>query len=308
MKHLLDVDDLTVEEVTRVLDTADAFFEVAKRPVKKVPTLRGKTVINLFYENSTRTRTSFELAGKRMSADVINMSVASSSVKKGESLYDTVKTLEAMHPDVVIMRHGASGAPHYVARRVGFSVVNAGDGTHAHPTQALLDAFTLRRKKGQIEGLKVAICGDIARSRVARSNALLLRMLGAEVRFVAPRTMLPAAPEAYDVEIHHELASGVEGVDVIMALRIQHERRAGNLLPSVREYSRKFGINGEVLALAREGCLVMHPGPMNRGVEIDPIVADSPQSLVLSQVESGVAVRMALLYLLAGEGKESPAA
>jgi aspartate carbamoyltransferase catalytic subunit len=306
VKHLLDVDDLSVEEATRILDTATAFFEVARRPVKKVPTLRGKTVINLFYENSTRTRTSFELAGKRMSADVINMSASSSSVTKGESLYDTVKTLEAMHPDVVVMRHSASGAPYYVASRVGFSVINAGDGTHAHPTQALLDAFTLRRTKGRIEGLEVAICGDIARSRVARSNAILLRKLGARVRFVAPRTMLPPAPEAYDVAVYDQLEAGLAGVDVIMALRIQHERLSGALLPSTREYSRTFGISKRTLAFAAEGCVVMHPGPMNRGVEIDPIVADSPESLVLQQVEAGVAVRMALLYLMAAEGVDAP--
>ncbi|RLB51814.1 MAG: aspartate carbamoyltransferase [Deltaproteobacteria bacterium] len=307
MKHLLTIDDISADEAIGILDTSEAFFEVAKRPVKKVPTLRGKTVINLFYENSTRTRTSFELAGKRMSADVINMSVASSSVKKGESLYDTVKTLEAMHPDIVIVRHGASGAPQYIASRVAFSVINAGDGTHAHPTQALLDAFTLRRARGRIDGLTVAICGDIARSRVARSNALLLTKLGAKVRFVAPRTLLPADSSAYDVEVYEELEAGIAGVDVIMALRIQHERLAGSLLPSLREYSRTFGINDAALSLADPDCLVMHPGPMNRGVEISPEVADSPRSLVLNQVEAGLAVRMALLYLFAGEGADAPA-
>ena len=270
-RHILGVDALSREDITRVLDTADAFFEVSRRPVRKVPTLRGKTVINLFYENSTRTRTSFELAGKRMSADVINISVASSSVAKGETLYDTVKTLEAMHPDVVIMRHSASGAPHFVARHLGRgSVINAGDGMHAHPTQALLDAFTLRRALGSLEGAKVAIVGDIVHSRVARSNALLLSKFGAEVRFVGPDTLVPPELGAFGAKVVHEIEEGLRDVDVIMVLRIQRERLKGALLPTLREYSRTFGINRTRLALAKPDALVMHPGPMNRGVEIEP--------------------------------------
>jgi aspartate carbamoyltransferase catalytic subunit len=309
MRHLLSIDDVSREDALRILDTASAFFEVSLRPVRKVPTLRGKTVINLFYESSTRTRTSFEIAGKRMSADVINISVASSSVSKGESLFDTVKTLEAMHPDVVVIRHSASGAPHYVASRVGFGVINAGDGTHEHPTQALLDAFTIRRARGSLEGLVVTICGDIAHSRVARSNALLLPKLGAKVRVVGPRTLVPPHMAAsHGVEVHHELAPALEGADVVMVLRIQRERLQGALLPSLREYSRTFGIGPRTLAYAKPDALVMHPGPMNRGVEIDPRVADGDRSLVLDQVEAGVAVRMALLYLLAGDGADAPTA
>jgi aspartate carbamoyltransferase catalytic subunit len=272
-----------------------------------VPTLRGKTILNLFYESSTRTRTSFELAGKRLSADVINLSVATSSVKKGETLYDTVKTLEAMHPDVVVLRHEASGAPHYVAKHVRHAVVNAGDGMHEHPTQALLDAFTIRRAKGTLEGLTVTICGDIAHSRVARSNALLLALFGCEVRVVGPRTLIPFGFGEGGVRVFDRLEPALEGADVVMVLRIQQERLLGGaLLPSVREYSRTFGIGPKQLAYAKPGALVMHPGPMNRGVEIDPRVADGAQSAVLDQVEAGVAVRMAALYLLAGEATEGP--
>lgn len=305
-EHLLQIRGLAPEDVLQILDTAEAFFEVSRRPVRKVPTLRGKTVINLFYEASTRTRTSFEIAGKRMSADVINMSVSGSSVKKGESLYDTVKTLEAMHPDVIIVRHSASGAPHYIADRVGCSVVNAGDGMHAHPTQALLDAFTIRRRLGRLDGLTVTICGDIAHSRVARSNARLLQLFGCTVRVVGPRTLLPPNVETLGVEVYDELAPALEGADVVMVLRIQQERLGGALLPSVREYSRTFGINDRTLAFAKPDAIVMHPGPMNRGVEIMPSVADGGRSLVLDQVEAGVAVRMALLYLFAGDAADAP--
>lgn len=300
-KHLLGIEGMATEAITRILDTAEAFFEVSRRPVRKVPTLRGKTVINLFYEASTRTRTSFELAGKRLSADVVNISTSTSSVKKGESLYDTCKTLEAMRPDVVVIRHSASGAPHYVARRVGFAVVNAGDGTHEHPTQALLDAFTIRRARGRLDGLTVTICGDVGHSRVARSNALLLRAMGSEVRVVGPGTLLPPEMAAYDVKLFHRLEPALEGADVVMVLRIQQERLQGALLPSLREYSRTFGINPARLGLAKPDAIVMHPGPMNRGVEIDPRVADGDRSVILDQVEAGVAVRMAVLYLLAGE-------
>jgi aspartate carbamoyltransferase catalytic subunit len=300
-RHLLGIEGLTSDEIVTVLDTAEAFFEVSRRPVRKVPTLRGKTVLNLFYENSTRTRTSFELAGKRLSADVVNMSASSSSTTKGETLLDTVRTLEAMRPDVVVIRHASSGAPHYVAKRVGCAIVNAGDGLHEHPTQALLDAFTIRRAKGTLTGLKIAICGDVAHSRVARSNALLLTKLGNEVRFAAPRTLIPSHVEQYGVRVFDRLEPALEGADVVMMLRIQLERLDGALLPSMREYSRTFGLNPKRLALAAPNAIVMHPGPMNRGVEIDPLVADGSQSLILDQVEAGVAVRMAVLYLLTAD-------
>jgi aspartate carbamoyltransferase catalytic subunit len=298
---LLGIEHLTPSDVQSILDTAEAFFEVSRRPIRKVPTLRGKTVLNLFYEASTRTRTSFELAGKRLSADVVNMSASSSSTTKGESLLDTVRTLEAMRPDVVVIRHAASGAPHYVAGKVRCAIVNAGDGLHEHPTQALLDAFTIRRAKGRLEGLKVAICGDIAHSRVARSNALLLTMMGNEVRFAAPRTLLPVGVEQYGVRVFDRLEPALEGADVVMMLRIQSERLQGALLPSMREYSRTFGLNVRRLAGAAPDAIVMHPGPMNRGVEIDPLVADCDRSVILDQVEAGVAVRMAVLYMLAAE-------
>jgi len=303
-RHLLGIEGMSPDDVVRILDASEAFFEVSRRPVRKVPTLRGKTVINLFYEASTRTRTSFELAGKRLSADVVNISTATSSVKKGETLYDTCKTLEAMHPDVVVIRHSASGAPAYVADRVRFSVVNAGDGMHEHPTQALLDAFTIRRERGRLDGLVVTICGDITHSRVARSNALLLRMMGSEVRVVGPRTLVPPEIDAFGVRVFHEIEPALAGADVVMVLRIQQERLEGALLPSLREYSRTFGIDGARLALAKPDAIVMHPGPMNRGVEIDPGVADGERSVVLDQVEAGVAVRMAVLWLLAGEDGE----
>jgi aspartate carbamoyltransferase catalytic subunit len=300
--HLLGIEHVSREEVISILDTAEAFFEVSRRPIRKVPTLRGKTILNLFYEASTRTRTSFELAGKRLSADVVNMSASSSSTTKGESLLDTVRTLEAMQPDVVVMRHSASGAPHYVASRVRCAIVNAGDGLHEHPTQALLDAFSIRRAKRCLEGLKIAICGDIAHSRVARSNALLLTRMGNEVRFAAPRTLLPSGVEQYGVKVFDRLEPALEGADVVMMLRIQKERLEGALLPSMREYSRTFGLNARKLSLAAPDAIVMHPGPMNRGVEIDPSVADSDRSIILDQVEAGVAVRMAVLYMLAAEG------
>ena len=300
-RHLLGIEGLETHDVVQLLDTAEAFFEVSRRPVRKVPTLRGKTIINLFYEASTRTRTSFELAGKRLSADVVNLSASSSSVKKGETLLDTARTLQAMHPDVVVVRHGASGAPHFIADRIECSVVNAGDGQHEHPTQALLDAFTIRRRLGTLSGLTVTICGDVAHSRVARSNALLLRSFGSTVRVVAPRTLLPPHAEALGVEVFDRLEPALEGADVVMVLRIQQERLEGALLPSLRDYARSFGIGERQVAGLAAHALVMHPGPMNRGVEISPEVADGPRSVVLEQVEAGVAVRMAVLYQLAGE-------
>jgi aspartate carbamoyltransferase catalytic subunit len=305
-RHILGIEGMTAADVTQVLDTAETFFEVSRRPVRKVPTLRGKTVINLFYEASTRTRTSFELAGKRLSADVVNISAQSSSVKKGESLSDTVRTLMAMRPDVIVMRHPSSGAPHYVATRVSCSMINAGDGTHEHPTQALLDAFCIRRARGKLTGLRVAICGDIAHSRVARSNALLLSLFGCDVRLAGPGTLLPPELKAYGATLCSRVEQAVEGADVVMVLRIQQERLAGTLLPSLREYSRTFGINPRVLRGASPDAVVMHPGPMNRGVEIDPAVADGERSIILEQVEAGVAVRMALLYLVAAESGEAP--
>jgi aspartate carbamoyltransferase catalytic subunit len=306
LRHLLDIEGLDTRDIVQLLDTAEVFFDVSRRKVRKVPTLRGKTVINLFYEASTRTRTSFEIAGKRLSADVVNISVSTSSVTKGETLLDTIKNLEAMHPDVLVIRHQASGAPHFVAARTRAGVVNAGDGTHEHPTQGLLDAFTIRRAKGRIDGLTVAIAGDIAHSRVARSNAHLLTRLGATVRFCAPRTMLPVGVEAFGVQATDSLAEAVAGADVVMMLRIQQERLGEVLFPSTREYSRYFGLSKRVLAGAKPDAIVMHPGPMNRGVEIDAEVADGPQSVILDQVEAGVAVRMAVLYLLAAEAGQSP--
>jgi len=297
-KDLLGIEGLAVEEAVRVLDDAERFFELSRQPVSKDVSLRGKTVINLFFEASTRTRTSFELAGKRLSADVINISTSTSSVTKGETLLDTAKTLEAMQPDVVVVRHPASGAPHYIASRIKASVVNAGDGMHEHPTQALLDAFTIRRAKGRIDGLTVAILGDVAHSRVARSNALLLTKLGAKVRFAGPRTLLPASPTAYPVEVFDRVEPAIENADVVMTLRLQRERLAGALLPTLREYSRAFGLDRRRLALAKPDAIVMHPGPMNRGVEIEFGVADGERSVVLDQVEAGVAVRMAILNWL----------
>jgi aspartate carbamoyltransferase catalytic subunit len=296
VRHLLGIEGLTRESALALLDNARAFWEMNRRAVKKVPTLRGKTVINLFFENSTRTRTSFELAGKRLSADVVNISASTSSTKKGETLRDTMATLDAMAPDVVVIRHSASGAPHFVARRSSAAVINAGDGLHEHPTQALLDAFTIRHRKHSFEGLKVLICGDITHSRVARSNILLLNLLGAEVRVAGPRTLLPREVESLGVKVFHELAPAIDGVDVVMTLRIQQERLESALLPNTREYSRTFGVDAQRLALAAKDAIVMHPGPLNRGVEISDEVADSPQSVVLDQVEAGVAVRMAVLY------------
>jgi len=305
LRHLLGIEGIERSLADRILNTAQAFLEVTRRPVRKVPTLRGKTVINLFFEASTRTRTSFELAGKRLSADVVNLGGSSSSTSKGESLRDTVATLDAMHADVIVIRHSASGAAHYVSSRTRSAVVNAGDGMHEHPTQALLDAFTIRAQKGRIEGLRVAICGDIAHSRVARSNALLLPLLGAEVRLAAPRTLLPPRAEALGVAMFDRLEPALEGADVVMMLRIQRERLGNALFPTLREYARVFGLNRARLELAKPDAIVMHPGPINRGVELADDVADGPHSVILDQVESGVAVRMAVLYMLASEPEET---
>jgi aspartate carbamoyltransferase catalytic subunit len=300
-QHLLSIADLNQVDVNQILDAAELFIEVSRRPVRKVPTLRGKTVINMFFEASTRTRTSFELAGKRLSADVVNISSSGSSVSKGESLLDTCKTLGAMRPDLVVIRHPASGAPQFVAKHVGCSVINGGDGAHEHPTQALLDAFAIRTRFGTLSGLKVAICGDITHSRVARSNAALLKLFGSEVRFCAPHTLMPTHVERLGVKVFHQLEPALEGVDVIMLLRIQSERLEGPLLPSMREYARKYGVSQRHVERASPRAIVMHPGPMNRGIEIHTALADSERSVILDQVEAGVAVRMAVLYLLAKE-------
>ncbi|MDW7710760.1 MAG: aspartate carbamoyltransferase catalytic subunit [Deferrisomatales bacterium] len=302
--HLLGIEPLAPEEIVAILDAAEGFAEVGRRDVKKVPTLRGKTVVNCFFEPSTRTRISFEIAEKRLSADAVNFSASGSSVSKGETLLDTVKNLEAMAPDVLVIRHGAAGAADFVAARVQAAVVNAGDGRHEHPTQALLDLFTIRRRKGRIEGLTVAILGDIANSRVARSNIHALTKLGARVRVCGPPTMLPPHVERLGVEATHDVRTAVAGADVVMALRIQKERLGRATFPSLREYARFFGLNASVLDRAAPDAIVMHPGPINRGVEISSEVADGPRSVILEQVESGVAVRMAVIYLLAGGRSE----
>ncbi len=298
-RHLLGIADLSPAEITALLDLSDGFVEFNRRQDKKLSTLRGRTQINLFFEASTRTQSSFELAGKRLGADVMNMSVGSSSVKKGETLIDTAVTLHAMHPDIIVVRHHSAGAVELLARKVGCSVVNAGDGAHEHPTQALLDALTIRRHTGRLEGLTVAICGDILHSRVARSNIILLNAMGARVRVVAPSTLLPAAIDRFGVEVHRDMRAGLRDADVVMMLRLQRERMDGSFVPSVREYFHYFGLDAEKLALAKPNALVMHPGPMNRGVEIDSDIADGPQSLIREQVEMGVAVRMAVLDALA---------
>jgi aspartate carbamoyltransferase catalytic subunit len=308
LTRLVAIEDLTRPSAELILDTAETFLAVIRRPVRKVPTLRGKTVINVFYEASTRTRTSFELAAKRLSADVVNISVATSSTKKGETLRDTLSTLDAMHADVVVIRHSVSGASRYLADRLRAVVVNAGDGMHEHPTQALLDAFTIQQHKPRFAGLSIAICGDIAHSRVARSNLALLGMLGAEVRLAGPRTLLPRGIESFGCPVFDRMEPAIEGADVVMMLRIQQERLAGAMLPSLREYARIWGLNRARLRLAKPDAIVMHPGPMNRGVEIADDVADSEQSVILEQVESGVAVRMAVLYFCAREPGQSPSA
>jgi len=300
-KDLLGIQDLSGEEIDLVLDTAASMKEIASRDIKKVPTLRGKTIINLFYEASTRTRTSFEIAGKWMSADVINISTSSSSVTKGESLKDTGLTLQAMHPDVVVIRHAAVGAPHLLAEILQrTSVINAGDGAHEHPTQALLDLLTIRERRGTLLGLKAAIVGDILHSRVARSNIYAMQKMGMQVRVSGPPTMLPRYLDQMGVEVFGRIEPAIADADIIMMLRVQLERQGAGLFPTLREYSKLFGLNLDRLKAAKRDVLIMHPGPINRGVEIAPEVADGPYSLILNQVENGLAVRMALLYLLAG--------
>ncbi|WP_044283304.1 aspartate carbamoyltransferase catalytic subunit [Candidatus Endolissoclinum faulkneri] len=297
--HLLGIDGLTRVDIDYLLNRSEWFVEHNRQMDKKCTSLQGRTIINLFFESSTRTRTSFELASKRLGSDVINMSVESSSIKKGESLIDTAMTLNAMHPDVLIVRHPESGEVQLLSEKVKCSVINAGDGSHEHPTQALLDALTIRRRKGYLEGLEVAICGDITHSRVARSNIYLLLIMGARVRLVAPPTLLPSKIERMGVEIHHNMKSGIAGCDIIMMLRLQKERTRGSFVPSAREYFRYFGLDTKKLKTAKPNALIMHPGPMNRGVEIDSLVADDiKRSLIREQVEMGVAVRMAVLDLL----------
>jgi aspartate carbamoyltransferase catalytic subunit len=300
-RHLLDIESLSVEEIVTILDLAERFREISNRAIKKVPTLRGRTVINFFMEPSTRTRTSFEIAEKRLSADSINFSASTSSTVKGESLLDTARNIQAMSPQILVIRHSQAGAPHFLAQRIEASVINAGDGSHAHPTQALLDCATIRKTKGRIEGLEVAIIGDIAHSRVARSNIRALRKLGANVRVTGPRTMIPPGLSELGVRVASSLSEAIEGADVVMMLRIQAERMGGqSLFPSQREYSRTFGLNETALKICKPDVIVMHPGPINRGVELSSEVADGPRSQILEQVTYGVAVRMAVLYLMAG--------
>jgi aspartate carbamoyltransferase catalytic subunit len=310
MRHLLSAGDLDKDEALLILDTAEQLSRIAARPVKKLPTLRGRTVVNLFYEDSTRTRISFEAAAKRLSADVINFSAKGSSVSKGESLKDTAMTLEAMGADAVVVRHNASGAPHRLAESgwIGGSVVNAGDGTHEHPTQALLDAFTMRRRlvggRGDLAGQRVAIVGDVLHSRVARSNVLLLHTLGAVVTLVAPPTLLPVGIESWPCAISYDLDAVLPDCDVVMMLRVQAERMSDAFFPTTREYARRYGLDGVRVAALPEHAIVMHPGPMIRGMEITPDVADSARSTIVEQVTNGVSVRMAVLYLLLGGGPE----
>jgi aspartate carbamoyltransferase catalytic subunit len=299
-RHLLGIADLEPGEIEEILDTAEAMKEIAARPIKKVPTLRGRTVVNLFFEPSTRTRTSFEVAEKRLSADTLSVAVAMSSVTKGETLVDTVRNLEAMAPDIIVMRHSSSGAPHLLARLCRSTIVNAGDGMHEHPTQALLDAFTIREHKKRLQGLKVAIVGDLLHSRVLRSNVQLLGKMGADVWACGPPTLMPRDLPRFGVTATTSIVAAVERADVVMMLRIQHERMHGHYIPSTREYFALFGLTPERLRGAKEDVIIMHPGPMNRGVEIDSDVADGPYSVILEQVSNGVAVRMAVLYLLAG--------
>jgi aspartate carbamoyltransferase catalytic subunit len=300
-KDILGIKDLSVDEINLILETAESFLEISTRKIKKVPTLRGKTIINLFYEASTRTRTSFEIAGKRLSADTINISASTSSVVKGETLIDTARNLEAMNPDVIVLRHSAAGAPHLLASLVKQSIINAGDGAHEHPSQALLDMMTIKEHKGKISGLKVAIIGDIEHSRVARSNIYGLSKMGAHVVLAGPATMLPRDIEQMGVKVFSRIEDAIAGADVVMMLRIQLERQKQSIFPSLREYSQHYCLNRQNIKLAKKDVIVMHPGPINRGVEISPDIADDPSySVILDQVNKGVAVRMALLYLLTG--------
>ncbi|TDI14166.1 MAG: aspartate carbamoyltransferase catalytic subunit [Acidobacteria bacterium] len=310
-RHLLGIDGLSAEDIRLILDTAESFEEVGQRAIKKVPTLRGRTVVNLFMEPSTRTRASFEVAEKRLSADLLNFSASSSSLVKGETLIDTALNLDAMSPDFIVIRHSQPGAPHLLTQHVRARIINAGDGPHEHPTQALLDAYTIRRHKGRLDGLRVAIVGDVTHSRVVRSNIHLLRTMGAQVVICGPPTLLPMGLEQLGVEVTRRVEAAMEGCDVIMMLRIQRERMSSGFIPSTREYFRLFGLTEERVRLAKDDVIIMHPGPINRGVEIDSAVADGEYSVILEQVANGVAVRMAVLYLLAGgretEGDDAPA-
>ncbi len=299
-KNFLEIRPLPVEDIELILATSESLKEVSSRDIKKVPTLRGKTIINLFYEASTRTRTSFEIAGKRMSADVINISASSSSVTKGESLKDTAKNLQALSPDIIVIRHPAPGAARQLARTLDCSIINAGDGAHEHPTQAMLDIMTIKEKKGYIKGLNVAIIGDITHSRVARSDIWALTKLGAKVTVVGPKTLIPPYIEKLGINVSYELAEIIPSADVIIMLRIQKERHRNGFFPSLREYSKLFGLNLTKLKSAKADLLIMHPGPVNRGIELDPEVADGPYSVILEQVSNGLAVRMSLMYLLLG--------
>lgn len=299
-KDILDMASLSAGEIGLILDTAERMLEISRRPVKKIPTLRGQTIVLFFYEPSTRTRSSFDLAAKRLSADCISISADGSSLSKGETLLDTARNLEAMSADVVVLRHSSSGAPHLLARHLRAGVINAGDGTHAHPTQSLLDLLTVRRNKGRIEGLRLAIVGDIAHSRVARSNVTGFTKMGAEVVVAGPPTMMPVGIERLGARVTHRLDEALEGADVVMMLRIQRERQQGHLFSTEREYAETFGLSEKRLRRAKPDAIVMHPGPVNRGVEIDPALADGERSVILEQVANGVAVRMALLYLVAG--------
>ncbi len=303
-KDLLGIGQLSVSDINSILDTADVFREISTRDIKKVPTLRGKSIVNFFYEPSTRTRTSFEMAAKRLSADTLSFSVSDSSMVKGETLIDTARNLQALNPDLIVIRHPSSGAPHLLAKYMEAGVINAGDGMHEHPTQALLDLYTIKKKKGRIKGLRVVIIGDIAHSRVARSNIIGLRKMGAEVTISGPATMIPVHAESLGVKVVLDPAKALKGKDVIMILRIQLERQSGILFPSTREYSLFFGLNEDLMKAAKKEVIIMHPGPINRGVEITNEVADGPYSVILDQVTNGVAIRMALLYLLIGGGKD----
>jgi aspartate carbamoyltransferase catalytic subunit len=303
-KDLFGMGQLSVRDIKLILDTAESLKEISTRDIKKVPTLRGKSVVNFFYEPSTRTRTSFEMAAKRLSADTVSISVSTSSMVKGETLVDTARNIQAMNPDLIVLRHSSSGAPQLLAREVKAGVINAGDGINEHPTQALLDLFTIREKKGKIGGLKVAIAGDISHSRVARSDIIGLTKMGAEVTVSGPPTMIPPGIENFGVQVVHDPAEAVKGKDVVMMLRIQLERQSKGLFPGLREYAAFFGLNREILKRAKRDVIVMHPGPINRGVEITDDVADGPHSVILDQVTNGVAVRMAVIYLLMGGSKE----
>jgi aspartate carbamoyltransferase catalytic subunit len=305
-KDLLGIAQLSVEDIDLILDTAEALRQVADRPVKKVPTLRGKTVVNLFFEPSTRTRSSFELAEKRLSADVLNFTASTSSISKGETLLDTARNLESMAPDIIVIRHGSAGAPHLLSKECCSSIVNAGDGMHEHPTQALLDALTIREFKGHIDGLKIALIGDIAHSRVARSDTILFHKLGAEVWVCGPTTLIPWDYDKLGAKISGHIEEVLVAADVVMMLRVQHERQNEAFVPSTREYYNFYGLTRERMRLAKRDTIVMHPGPINRGVEIDSDVADGSSSVILNQVANGVAVRMAVLYLLSGSAGLKP--